>query len=282
MKRSDRRILTSHVGSLPRPDMLIELNRTKFAGEAYDSGAYAASLSAAVEEVCRKQAEIGIDVINDGEFGKTTSGAIDYGAWSSYAWGRLSGWEPGEPGRLPALAGRRDRLKFAEFYRELDATSFRSSSSLGGRPPVFTGPISYVGQQALSNDLANFKAALAKVRAEEGFITSVAPGSFARRQNQYYKSDEEFLHALGEAMREEYQAIAEAGFVLQLDDPGLPDSWDMANPEPSVEEYKKFAIVRVEALNHALRGLPEDRIRYHICWGSWHGPHTTDLHPDLH
>jgi 5-methyltetrahydropteroyltriglutamate--homocysteine methyltransferase len=277
MKRSDRRILTSHVGSLPRPDMLIELNRTKFAGEAYDSGAYAASLSAAVEEVCRKQAEIGIDVINDGEFGKTTSGAIDYGAWSSYAWGRLSGWEPGEPGRRPALAGRRDRLKFAEFYRELDATSFRSSSSLGGRPPVFTGPISYVGQQALSADLANFKAALAKVKAEEGFITSVAPGSFARRQNQYYKSDEEFLHALGEALREEYQAIVEAGFVLQLDDPGLPDSWDMANPEPGVEEYKKFAIVRVEALNHALRGLPEDRIRYHICWGSWHGPHTTDL-----
>jgi 5-methyltetrahydropteroyltriglutamate--homocysteine methyltransferase len=277
MKRSDRRILTSHVGSLPRPDILIELNRTKFAGEAYDSGAYAAALSAAVEEVCRRQAEIGIDVINDGEFGKTTSGAIDYGAWSSYAWGRLSGWEPGEPGRLPALAVRRDRLKFAEFYRELDATSFRSSSSLGGRPPLFTGAIFYVGQQALRADLANFKAALAKVKAEEGFITSVAPGSFARRQNQYYKSDEAFLHALGEAMREEYQAIVAAGFVLQLDDPGLPDSWDMANPEPSVEEYKKFAIVRVEALNHALRGLPEDRIRYHICWGSWHGPHMTDL-----
>jgi 5-methyltetrahydropteroyltriglutamate--homocysteine methyltransferase len=142
---------------------------------------------------------------------------------------------------------------------------------------VFTGPVAYVGQQALSADLANFKAALAKVKAEEGFITSVAPGSFARRQNRYYASDEGFLQALGEAMREEYQAIVEAGFVLQLDDPGLPDTWDMANPEPSVEEYKKFAKVRVEALNHALRGLPADRIRYHICWGSWHGPHTTDL-----
>ena len=114
------------------------------------------------------------------------------------------------------------------------------------------------------------------MKSEEGFITSVAPGSFARRQNRCYASDEEFLQALGEAMREEYQAIVEAGFVLQLDDPGLPDTWDMANPEPSVEEYKKFATVRVEALNHALRGLPEDRIRYHICWGSWHGPHTTD------
>jgi 5-methyltetrahydropteroyltriglutamate--homocysteine methyltransferase len=142
---------------------------------------------------------------------------------------------------------------------------------------VFTAPITYLGQQALQVDLANFKTALAKVTAAEGFITSVAPGSFARRQNRYYKSDEAFLQALGEALREEYQAIVAAGFVLQLDDPGLPDSWDMANPEPSVDEYKTFATVRVEALNHALRGLPEDRIRYHICWGSWHGPHTTDL-----
>jgi len=235
MKRSDKRILTTHVGSLPRPDPLIEVNRAKFAGEAYDANIYAERLAAAVEEVCRHQAEVGVDIINDGEFGKTTSGPIDYGAWSSYAWGRLSGWEPGEPGRLPALAGRRDRQKFAEFYSELDATSFRSSSSLGGRPPVFTGPITYVGREALRTDLANFKAALAKVNAEEGFITSVAPGSFARRQNRYYASDEEFLQALGEAMREEYQAVIEAGFVLQLDDPGLPDTWDMADPEPSLE-----------------------------------------------
>ena len=277
MKRSDRRILTSHVGSLPRPETLIEINRVKFAGEAYDQKTYAARLSTAVEEICRKQAEIGVDIINDGEFGKTTRGPIDYGAWSSYAWGRLSGWQPGEPGRLPALAGRRDRAIFDEFYRELDATSFISSSSMGGRPPVFVSPIGYIGHQALATDLANFKAALATVKAEEGFITAVAPGSFARRQNQYYKSDEEFLHALAEALREEYKAIVDAGFVVQLDDPGLPDTWDMANPEPSVDEYKKFAMVRVEALNHALRGLPEDRIRYHICWGSWHGPHTTDL-----
>jgi len=115
MKQSSRRILTSHVGSLPRPDPLLEINAAKFAGEPYDAKTYAERLSGAVEEICRKQAEIGIDVINDGEFGKTTRGAIDYGAWSSYAWGRLSGWQPGEPGRLPALAGRRERLKFAEF-----------------------------------------------------------------------------------------------------------------------------------------------------------------------
>jgi 5-methyltetrahydropteroyltriglutamate--homocysteine methyltransferase len=277
MKRSSDRILTSHAGSLPRPDALIEVNMAKFAGGAVDEAVYEARLKDAVGEVCRRQSAIGIDVVNDGEFGKATRGAIDYGAWSSYAWGRLGGWEQGEAGPLPALASRRDRQKFAEFYRELDATSFLSSSSLGGRPPLFTGPIAYVGAAAVGRDIENFKTALAAARVEEGFLTSVAPGSFARRQNRYYKSDEEFLFALGEAMREEYRAIIQAGLVLQLDDPGLPDSWDMANPEPSVEEYRKFAQLRVEALNHALRGLPEDRIRYHICWGSWHGPHATDL-----
>jgi 5-methyltetrahydropteroyltriglutamate--homocysteine methyltransferase len=277
MKRSTDRILTSHAGSLPRPDSLIEVNQAKFAGSGFDEAVYEARLKEAVGEICQAQAALGIDVINDGEFGKATRGAIDYGAWSSYAWARLEGWEQGEPGPLPALANRRDRQKFPEFYRELDATSFLSSSSLGGRPPVFTAPIAYVGQRAVARDIENFTAALARVKAEEGFVSSVAPGSFARRQNRYYPSDEAFLFALGEAMREEYRAIVDAGLVLQLDDPGLPDSWDMANPEPGIDEYKKFASLRVEALNHALRGLPEDRIRYHICWGSWHGPHSTDL-----
>jgi 5-methyltetrahydropteroyltriglutamate--homocysteine methyltransferase len=277
MKRSTERILTSHAGSLPRPAALIEVNQAKFEGRAVDEKTYEERLRRAVAGVCEAQASRGIDVVNDGEFGKATRGEIDYGAWSSYAWGRLSGWEQGQPGPLPALASRRDRQIFAEFYRELDSTSFLSSSSLGGRPPVFTGPIAYVGHAAVARDITNFKAGLAQVKAEEGFMTSVAPGSFARRQNRYYKSDEEFLHALGEAMREEYRAIVEAGIVLQLDDPGLPDTWDMANPEPSVADYRKFAALRIEALNHALRGLPEDRIRYHICWGSWHGPHSTDL-----
>jgi 5-methyltetrahydropteroyltriglutamate--homocysteine methyltransferase len=277
MKRSIDRILTSHAGSLPRPDALIEVNQAKLAGGGFDEKVYEERLRTAVGEVCRMQAGLGIDVVNDGEFGKATRGVIDYGAWSSYAWVRLSGWEQGEAGPLPALANRRDRQKFADFYRELDATSFLSSSSMGGRPPVFTGPIAYVGQRAVARDIENFTAALSRVKAEEGFISAVAPGSFARRQNRYYRSDEEFLFALGEAMREEYKAIVEAGLVLQLDDPGLPDSWDMANPEPGIDEYRKFAALRVEALNHALRGLPEDRIRYHICWGSWHGPHSTDL-----
>ncbi len=277
MKRSTRRILTSHAGSLPRPDRLLEVNRAKVAGEAYDSGDYAARLKEAVGEVSRHQAEIGIDVINDGEFGKASRGAIDYGAWQSYAWGRLGGWEPGEPRALPALASRRDRQIFADFYRELDSTLFLSSSAASGRPPVVTSPLRYTGQEAVKADIANFKTALGVVKAEEGFITSVAPGSFARRQNQYYKSDEEFLYALADALKEEYKAILDAGLVLQLDDPGLPDNWDMTNPEPALADYKKFAMVRIEALNHALKGLPQERIRYHICWGSWHGPHVTDV-----
>ena len=277
MKRSAERILTTHAGSLPRPEKLLDVNRAKVAGEDYDAAAYGERLSEAVAEICQRQTEIGVDVINDGEFGKATHGAIDYGAWQSYAWGRLSGWEPGEPRPSPALSSRRDRANFADFYRELDGSSFLSSSAIVGRPPVVTGPIRYVGQDAVRADIANFKATLAGVNAEEGFITAVAPGSFGRRQNEYYKTDEEFLAALSEALREEYTAIIEAGFVLQLDDPGLPDSWDMANPEPDVEDYRAFATLRIEALNHALRGLPEDRIRYHICWGSWHGPHMTDL-----
>ena len=158
MKRSDRRILTSHAGSLPRPEALLEVNRPKLTGEAYDENLMPKDYRPRSRRSAASRRKLGVDVINDGEFGKASLGAIDYGAWSSYAWARLSGWEPGEPGRLPALAGRRDRQKFAEFYAELDATSFRSSSSLGGRPPVFTGPIAYIGQQAVRADLANFKA----------------------------------------------------------------------------------------------------------------------------
>ena len=277
MKRSEHRVLTTHAGSLPRPEELLEINPAKAAGENYDVPTYAERLTASVSEICRTQNEICIDVINDGEFGKATRGAIDYGAWQSYAWGRLSGWEPGKPRPSPALSTRRDREKFAEFYRELDGRDFISSSATTARPPIVTGPLAYIGQEALRADIENFKAIFETVDATEGFITSVAPGSFARRQNEYYKTDEEFLEALGEALREEYTTIIKAGYILQLDDPGLPDTWDMTNPEPDIEEYRKFAALRIEALNHALRGLPEEQIRYHICWGSWHGPHTTDL-----
>ncbi|HXQ53877.1 MAG TPA: hypothetical protein VN802_22485 [Stellaceae bacterium] len=145
------------------------------------------------------------------------------------------------------------------------------------RRPVCVGPVSYTGQAAIASDIANFKAGLAAAGVEEGFMTSVAPGSAARLRNTHYKSDEEFMIACADAMREEYKAILDAGLILQLDDPSIAENWDQVNPEPAVEDYRKFTMLRVDALNHAIKGLPEDRIRFHLCWGSWHGPHTTDI-----
>ena len=284
MKRSLGRILTTHAGSLPRPERLIELNAPRFRGEATDEGALSEALGQAVGDVVVRQRQAGVDVVGDGEFGKATRQVIDYGAWMSYAYGRLGGFEAvpnsgvargkaSSDVAMTTVFERRDRKRFPEFYQELPSGTFSSSSMR----PMCTGPITYRGQEAVAADIANLKAALAGADAEEAFMTAIAPGSFARGQNMYYATEEEFLQAIGEAMREEYRAIVDAGFILQLDDPGLPDTWDMADPEPPVEEYRKFAAARVEAVNHALRGLPQDRIRYHICWGSWHGPHTTDL-----
>ena len=274
MKRSQDRILTSHVGSLPRPDALIELNQACFEGRQMDAGLLNNTLAESVASVVRSEVETGIDIVNDGEYGKASRGTIDYGPWMSYAYERITGWELDEASSGGAMAARRDRQLFPGAYADITSGATRFAATT---PRVFTGPVSYIGQEALKNDIENLKAATASAGATEVFMTSVAPGSFGRRQNRYYKPDEEFIYAVGEAMREEYHAIVEAGFVLQLDDPGLPDSWDMFNPEPKLEDYKRYAAVTLEALNHALEGLPEDRIRYHICWGSWHGPHTTDL-----
>jgi len=274
MKRSEGRILTSHVGSLPRPIELIDMNKARFEGGAVDEATFNRTLAQSVAGVVRSQREAGIDVVNDGEFGKASRSTIDYGPWQSYAYERLGGWERGPVTTANPLAQRRERQLFPGAYNEI---TMSNAPAVAVGPALFTGPIIYVGKDAVDRDLANLKAGLANSGAEEAFVTSVAPGSFARRLNRYYKSDEEFLFALGEAMREEYSAIVGAGFVLQLDDPGLPDSWDMFNPEPPLAEYKRYARSTIEALNNALRGLPQDRVRYHICWGSWHGPHTTDL-----
>src|SRR5579871_5581810 len=143
--------------------------------------------------------------------------------------------------------------------------------------PVCTAPLRYSGHDAIRADIDRFKSALAAAGAAEGFMTAVAPASCARIGNRHYKNDEEFLYACAEAMREEYQAIVEAGLVLQLDDPCLAEGWDQVNPEPSVNDYRALVTRWIEALNHAIRGLPQDRIRLHLCWGSWHGPHVTDI-----
>ena len=292
MRSSRERILTTHAGSLSRPADLIALSRARAAGQSADVGSYAQCLGNAVTEVVGKQRELGIDIVDDGEFGKPMASNYDYGAWWNYAFARMEGFSPADavpesPHKkssvaelsLTAFANRRDWRKFGEFYQDPESTGslIGSAARRPTRRPVCTAAIKYVGHAALAADIANLKVAIAVAGVEEGFMCSVGPGSFARGEDLYYKTEEEFVFASAEAMREEYKAIVEAGIVLQIDDPSLPDNWDMINPEPPLEEFKKFERVRIEALNHALRGLPEDRVRYHICWGSWHGPHTTDI-----
>ena len=152
-----------------------------------------------------------------------------------------------------------------------------STGPIALQVPVCIAPLTYTGQAAIAADIAHFKAGLQAAGVTEGFMTSIAPGSASRIGNNYYATDEEFLFACADAMREEYKAIVDAGLILQLDDPSIAENWDQINPAPTVAEYQSFTMQRVEALNHAIRGLPKDRIRFHLCWGSWHGPHITDI-----
>lgn len=288
MKASVDHIATSHVGSLPRPDGLIAAHRAHEAGEPIDEAALRQTLREAVMEVVRRQRDFGIDIPGDGEFGKPMAQRVQYGSWWRYSWQRLGGLEfagpnaydttprrsrPGEV-VLTSFGDRRDRTQFAAAYADPE-----SGITTGPRPPapVCVAPITYTGHDATATDIANFKAAMQAAGIEEGFMSSVAPGSASRIANAYYKTEEELLYACADAMREEYKAIVDAGLILQLDDPAIAENWDMVNPEPTVEDYRKFSMVRVEALNHAIKGLPEDRIRFHLCWGSWHGPHMTDI-----
>ncbi len=289
MKASRDRILTSHAGSLPRPDDLVEANRARESGGVIDARHWEQRLRSAVADVVRRQRDVGIDIPDDGEFGKAMGHRVNYRAWWSYSFQRLGGLELGQQGLydmpprrsrpgevvLTSFADRRDRLRFDAAYADPD-----SGVSTGPRAslwPVCVAPLTYTGHAAIAADIANVKAGLAAADVDEGFMTSIAPGSASRIANVHYKTDEEFLFACADAMREEYKAIVDAGLILQLDDPAIAENWDMVNPEPATAEYRKFSMVRVEALNHAIRGLPEDRIRFHLCWGSWHGPHTTDI-----
>ena len=268
MKRSTDRILTTHVGSLIRPPSLREFLRARQKGDPLDQRAYAKCLTDSVADVVRRQAEAGVDVISDGEFGKSIS-------WSQYVLERLSGFErrPVKPGANPFQRGA-DREKFAEFYAELDAREGAATTM----DSVCVGPISYTGQAELQRDIDNFKAALKKVQVEEAFLPVAAPASvIPDRRNEYYKSDEECLHAIGAAMRTEYKMIVDAGFVLQLDDARAAVSYDRMVPPASFDDYRKWVAMHMAVLNRAIEGLPPERIRYHVCWGSWPGPHTTDV-----
>ena len=268
MKRSTERILTTHVGSLIRPQPLQEFLRAKQAGKPFDQGAYDKCLSDAVADVVRRQAEAGIDVISDGEFGKSIS-------WSQYVLERLSGFErrPVKPGANPFQRGA-DRERFAEFYAELDAHEEIATRT----DSVCVGPIAYTGQAELQRDIDNLKAALKGVRVEEAFLPVAAPASvIPDRKNEYYKNDEECLVAIGQAMHTEYKMIVDAGFLLQLDDARAAVTYDRMVPPGSFADYRKWVAMHMEVLNHAIAGLPPERIRYHVCWGSWPGPHTTDV-----
>jgi 5-methyltetrahydropteroyltriglutamate--homocysteine methyltransferase len=268
MKRSTSRILTTHVGSLIRPQPLQDFLRLKQAGKPFDQGAYDKCLSDAVADVVRQQAAAGIDVISDGEFGKSIS-------WSQYVLERLSGFErrPVKPGANPFQRGA-DRARFAEFYAELDAHEEIATRT----DSVCVGPITYTGQTELQRDIDNFKNALKGAKVEEAFLPVAAPASvIPDRKNEFYKSDEECLHAIGQAMHTEYKMIVDAGFVLQLDDARAAVTYDRMVPPGSFADYRKWVAMHMEVLNQAIAGLPPERIRYHVCWGSWPGPHTTDV-----
>jgi len=285
MRRSTERILTTHAGSLPRPADLREMWSKQTTGPA--EKALQERLRSAVGEVVLAQVKAGVDIPNDGEFGKPMRAASDRGAWGNYIFDRVSGFGPtspqsvapdtAAPGAPMRIVGVRwEQREFAEFYAD---TGLGAPSTAASRPTCH-GPIAYTAHATLRRHLANLKEAADAAGVEETFVSSIAPGSlemFCRDQNSYYPTVEAFLEAIAAAMREEYRAIAKADFILQLDDPGLPGAWDMLDPRPSLEEYKRYALLRVEMLNHALDGIPEDRVRYHICWGSWHGPHTTDI-----
>lgn len=272
MKRSVNRILTTHVGSLIRPPKLLDFIRAQQEGRAVDEKGYNQCLRESVSEVVGRQAQAGLDILNDGEFGKSTS-------WSLYALNRLSGFEkrPIQPGADPFARGE-DRKRFREFYEELEKPNERTWSNATRHDVVCVSPIKYTGLGELNRDIENFKAALAGVKAEEAFLPVAAPASaIPDRKNEYYRNDEELLVALAEGLRTEYRTIVDSGFLLQVDDARAAVTYDRMVPPSSFEDYYRWLSRHVDVLNHALEGIPEDRVRYHVCWGSWPGPHTTDV-----
>ena len=268
MTRSTHRILTTHVGSLIRPEPLLDCLRARQSGQGYDAAEHDRVLASSVADVVGEQTRAGIDIPNDGEFGKTIS-------WSQYALERLSGFErrPAKPGADPFARGA-DRTQFTDFYRELDAKDGFATTS----DSVCVGPIRYTGQPALQQDIDNLKAAMALHGVTEAFLPVAAPSSvIPDRKNEYYASDDACLEALADAMRTEYRMIVDAGLILQLDDARAAVTYDRMVPPGTFADYRRWLGRQVEILNHALDGIPEDRVRYHVCWGSWPGPHVSDV-----
>jgi len=264
----ESRILTSHVGSLVRPLDFAALLRERASGR--DVAGFDATLRNAVETVVRQQVQAGIDIVSDGEFGKGIG-------WEQYVIERLSGFSEPPPTASgappPAAPAWGDFARFADFYGEMFP-----KEQYQERPFPCTGPISYTGHAALERDIANLTSGVAAANAHAGFLPVVAPASAtALSPNHYYKTDEEYIYAMAEALRVEYKTILDAGLFVQIDDAHLPFMYDRMVPPASDEDYFRWAELRIDALNHALRGLDPTRIRYHICWGSWNGPHVCDV-----
>ncbi|GAA1488346.1 cobalamin-independent methionine synthase II family protein [Brachybacterium sacelli] len=287
-------ILTTHAGSLPRSAELIAANAARPVGEdgltPAPTDEFREVLRQAVVDVVARQREIGISIPNDGEYGHLMGSAVNYGSWWSYIFDRVSGLEltgddhfSGEPVRsgpgdvrLTTFPDRRDWTIFAEAYQDPN-----SGVTVGSQPtfPVATGEIAYsdTGRELVAQDVTNVQAALGSAGYEQGFLNSLSPGSGSRIVDGHYGDVDAFLDAWVEVMRPEYEAIAAAGLTVQVDDPSIAENWDQINPEPSVEDYLAFTRKRVDAVNRALAGVPTEQTRFHLCWGSWHGPHTTDI-----
>jgi 5-methyltetrahydropteroyltriglutamate--homocysteine methyltransferase len=282
------RILTTHTGSLARPRAVLDFLAAEARGETIDAAAYERALDDAVADIVKRQVEAGLDVVDDGEMGKAT--------WITYLYERVRGLEP----RMVPLEGgnilppSRDRQAFPEFYAEHDAAFARevenqvriagdsgSSPSAAeieaeGKRWVCTGPLEY-DSAALDRDVARFKNALTDVEVTDAFLPVVAPASVYWLDNEFYPTEEEFVFAVADALHEEYRRIVDAGLLLQVDDAVLMHEYDsILSLGGSVADYRRWAELRVAALNHALTGIPEDRVRYHVCFGSWHGPHAYD------
>ena len=268
MKRSTDRILTTHVGSLIRPAELQAQIKARQAGAGFDAAKFDACLAASVAEIVAAQAKAGVDVVSDGEVGKFIS-------WSQFVLDRFSGFErrPFDATGNPWARGA-DRTRFAAFYAELDAHDAPATQTQA----VCVGPVKYTGSADVGRDIANFKAALAASPRTEAFMPVAAPASvIPDRKNEFYKTEDELLDAIGQAMNQEYRAIVDAGFLVQLDDARTAVTYDRMVPPGSLADFRKWAGKLAAVTNHALAGIPEDRVRYHVCWGSWPGPHATDV-----
>ena len=258
MKRSTDRILTTHTGSLPRPDDLVQMLYAQEKGEAQEHAAFLARIREATAEVVRQQVEVGIDIVNDGEVGKI--------GYATYVKDRLTGFD-GEAGPLRSA----DVLAFPNFAKRV----YRLS---GVKRPACTGPITYKDTAALQQDLDNFKAALHGVNPEEAFLSAASPGVISLfLKNDYYPNHDAYLTALADAMKVEYNAIHQAGFLLQVDCPDLAMGKHIQFADVSLADFRKNAELHIEALNHALSDIPPERIRLHLCWGNYEGPHHLDV-----